>query len=283
VYRASLSCTGDDVTTGPGGATAADNRSGAGAVSRPRRSSRRDRRTFSARNRSNSRRSRASSQSTATSTAPTAGSSHGPLICAQRESAGRGAGGSRGAPMVLGCCLLDRHGSRYSGTPASPQMSTLPTSRRFANGPQPGPANTEALRSGRRACEPTRHMRLLLRRPRYAVHLTTDQKVRGSSPFGRATLSGIWPAETQARCFSRSVHCGPVVLLRCSSVSERLRPGCLAFVPSRGATFTAGVACQVQSLLRWRGEAGWTGSDVGRSLARSRPVWAAAGDAHEAG
>jgi len=56
------------------------------------------------------------------------------------------------------------------------------------------------------------------RKWRSCTEPTTDQKVRGSSPFGRATSSGIWPAEAPVHERSSSVHCGrscaPTVLVR---------------------------------------------------------------------
>ena len=58
--------------------------------------------------------------------------------------------------------------------------------------------------------------------------LTTDQKVRGSNPFGRATSSGLSPAYTLIARRSGFVHCGPQVLLGCSSVSELFVTGFVA-------------------------------------------------------
>src|SRR6266498_4153332 len=123
--------------------------------------------------------------------------------------------------MVLGCSQPNRYSRRDSATPASRQTSPFPLSEHSSTVHSPDqPIQTEALRSGRRACQPARCMKLLVWSPIYIVHLTTDQKVRGSNPFGRATSSGFGPAKTWAEYLSRSVHCGPVVLLRCSSVSE---------------------------------------------------------------
>jgi hypothetical protein len=128
VYRASLSCTGEDIATSPGGATAADSCSGAGVVSRPRKVQ--QVRQADVLPRATAPAHDAAEPDHPPLQHPPHPRQDRPTAPPIRESAGSSAGGSRGAPMVLGCCLPNRHGSRDSGTPASRQTSTPPTSRR---------------------------------------------------------------------------------------------------------------------------------------------------------
>ncbi len=62
-----------------------------------------------------------------------------------------------------------------------------PTMWLVLDGPQPGPANTQARRFGRTAREAVTPQMSTTVRKRIWSEPTTDQKVGGSSPFGRAT------------------------------------------------------------------------------------------------
>ena len=128
--------------------------------------------------------------------------------------------GSYGAPMVLGRSLAARTIGGRSGTLEPFSCSR----RRSPSWLPPGPADTP-----RDGTAPVRTLR-------YA-HASRSQRVTilrradyGSEGWGFESLrarniKGVCPAETRARRLSRSVHCGPVVLLRCSSVSEPPSPG----------------------------------------------------------
>jgi hypothetical protein len=88
---ASLSPVGEAIVTRPGAATGADSCSGAGAVSWPRRSSRRASRAFSARNRSTSRRRPANSSTGPSSSIGPNTPKQGPLSSADAIEAERDA------------------------------------------------------------------------------------------------------------------------------------------------------------------------------------------------
>jgi hypothetical protein len=109
-------------------------------------------------------------------------------------------------------------------------------------------------------------------------HLTTDQKVRGSNPFGRATSYDLWPAQTRVRRLSRFVHCGPVVLLWCSYVSELFVPGraaacCSAWPRPDLDGFRGAVAAVDPPLAAPDSPPGWDRPDAGRAGSWS-PSWA---------
>ena len=105
------------------------------------------------------------------------------------------------APRLLGCRGTRTGFVALFQQTAADRAKVIEDADRGLSRSRPGPGHTESPPSGRRTSKAVRYSSDIVIVTICIEHLTMDQKVGGSSPFGRARSAGRWPAVLLDRLF----------------------------------------------------------------------------------